>query len=155
MDWLSRHRAKIICHERVVRIPLPHGEMIRVYGEWPEEKVKRLMRLPPSREVEFCIDLIHGAMSVVKYPYLLAPTKMEELSNQLKELQDKGLFDQVLRHDEHRYSTTMTEKFATTLSSIKGMILAAQNEASEVVDAPTEMLRGLDEQMKRSSDGEL
>ncbi|GKC90387.1 putative reverse transcriptase domain-containing protein [Tanacetum coccineum] len=42
-NWLSRHRAKIVCHQRVVRIPLPHGEMLRVYGEWPEEKVKHLM----------------------------------------------------------------------------------------------------------------
>ncbi|GJX26644.1 putative reverse transcriptase domain-containing protein [Tanacetum coccineum] len=25
MDWLSKHRAEIVCHERVVRIPLPHG----------------------------------------------------------------------------------------------------------------------------------
>ncbi|GJX60961.1 putative reverse transcriptase domain-containing protein [Tanacetum coccineum] len=90
MDWLSRHRAKIVCHERVVRIPLPHGEMLRVYRERPEEKVKRLMRLPLSREVELRINLIHGAMSVAESPYHLAPTEMEELSNQLKELQDKG-----------------------------------------------------------------
>ncbi|GJS29866.1 putative reverse transcriptase domain-containing protein [Tanacetum coccineum] len=33
----------------------------------------------------------------------------------------------------------------TIQSSIKSKILAAQNEASEVVNAPTEMLRGLDE----------
>ncbi|GJS21067.1 putative reverse transcriptase domain-containing protein [Tanacetum coccineum] len=33
MDWLSRHRAEIVCHERIVRIPLPHGEILRVYGE--------------------------------------------------------------------------------------------------------------------------
>ncbi|GKD34919.1 hypothetical protein Tco_1250428 [Tanacetum coccineum] len=117
MDWLSKHRAKIVCHERVVRVPLPHGEMLRVYGERPEEKVKCLMsakveepklkditivqnfsevflndlsRLPPSREVEFRIDLIPGAMPVAKSPYRLAPTEMEELSNQLMELQDKG-----------------------------------------------------------------
>nr|GEV79590.1 putative reverse transcriptase domain-containing protein [Tanacetum cinerariifolium] len=46
--------------------------------------------LPPSREVEFHINLIPGAMPIVKSPYHLAPTKMEELSNQLRELQDKG-----------------------------------------------------------------
>ncbi|GJV00530.1 putative reverse transcriptase domain-containing protein [Tanacetum coccineum] len=117
MDWLSRHRAKIVYHERVVRIPLPHGEMLKVYRERPEEKVKRLMsaktekpklkdiaivqnfsevfpddlsRLPPSREVEFRIDLIPGSMPVMKSLYRLAPTEMEELSNQLKELQNKG-----------------------------------------------------------------
>ncbi|GKE83126.1 putative reverse transcriptase domain-containing protein [Tanacetum coccineum] len=43
MDWLSRHRAKIVCHERVVRVSLLHGEMLRVYGERPEEKVKHFM----------------------------------------------------------------------------------------------------------------
>ncbi|GJR88325.1 putative reverse transcriptase domain-containing protein [Tanacetum coccineum] len=84
------HKAEIVCHERVVRILLPRGEVLRVYGERPEEKVKRLMRLPPSQEVEFRIDLILGEMLVAKYPYRLAPTEIEELSNQLKELQDKG-----------------------------------------------------------------
>ncbi|GJY33581.1 putative reverse transcriptase domain-containing protein [Tanacetum coccineum] len=35
------------------------------------------------------------------------------------------------------------------------MILVAQNEASEVFDAPAEMLRGLDKQMEHRSDGAL
>ncbi|GKD72351.1 putative reverse transcriptase domain-containing protein [Tanacetum coccineum] len=37
-------------------------------------------------------------------------------------------------------------------SSIKDRILAAKNKAFEVVDAPAEMLRGLDKQMERRSD---
>ncbi|GKF93258.1 hypothetical protein Tco_0279977 [Tanacetum coccineum] len=117
MDWLSRHKAEIVCHEKVVRIPLPHDEMLRVLGERPEEKVRHLMSakaerqklkdivvvrnfskvfpddlsgLPPSREIEICIDLIPGAMPVVKSPYRLAPSKMDELSSQLRELQDKS-----------------------------------------------------------------
>ncbi|GJX66814.1 hypothetical protein Tco_0301157 [Tanacetum coccineum] len=49
-----------------------------------------LSSLPPSREVEFHIDLIPGAMPVAKSPYRLAPTEMQELSNQLKELQEKA-----------------------------------------------------------------
>ncbi|GJV89730.1 putative reverse transcriptase domain-containing protein [Tanacetum coccineum] len=48
-----------------------------------------LSSLPPSCEVEFRIDLIPEAMPVVKSPYRLAPTEMQELSNQLKELQEK------------------------------------------------------------------
>ncbi|GKD77231.1 putative reverse transcriptase domain-containing protein [Tanacetum coccineum] len=40
MDRLSRHKAEIICHEKVVRIPLPNSEMLRVLGERPEEKVR-------------------------------------------------------------------------------------------------------------------
>nr|GEZ40778.1 reverse transcriptase domain-containing protein [Tanacetum cinerariifolium] len=46
--------------------------------------------LPPVREIEFRIDLIPGPLPVVKSPYRLAPSEMQELSNQLKELQEKG-----------------------------------------------------------------
>ncbi|GJU52985.1 hypothetical protein Tco_1226699 [Tanacetum coccineum] len=52
--------------------------------------VRDLSGLPPARVVEFRIDLIPGAMPVAKLPYRLAPTEMQELSNQLKELQEKG-----------------------------------------------------------------
>ncbi|GKB07162.1 putative reverse transcriptase domain-containing protein [Tanacetum coccineum] len=91
MDWLSKHNAKIIFLKKVVRIPLPHGEMLRVLGEQPEEKVRQLKRLPPSGEIKFRIDLIPRAMPVAKSPYRLAPSEMEELSSQLRELQDKGI----------------------------------------------------------------
>ncbi|GKF35318.1 putative reverse transcriptase domain-containing protein, partial [Tanacetum coccineum] len=40
MDWLSRHKAEIVCHEKVVRIPLPNGKILRVLGERPEERVR-------------------------------------------------------------------------------------------------------------------
>nr|GEY27144.1 putative reverse transcriptase domain, ribonuclease H-like domain, aspartic peptidase domain protein [Tanacetum cinerariifolium] len=45
--------------------------------------------LPLSREIEFHIKLVPGAILVTKYPYWLAPSELEELSGQLKELQDK------------------------------------------------------------------
>ncbi|GKD44630.1 hypothetical protein Tco_1269275 [Tanacetum coccineum] len=35
-------------------------------------------------------DLIPGATTVAKLPYRLAPSEMQELSEQLQELQDKG-----------------------------------------------------------------
>ncbi|GJS63289.1 putative reverse transcriptase domain-containing protein [Tanacetum coccineum] len=113
MDWLSNYKAEIICHEKVVRIPLSDGNMLRVLGERPEEKARFLMGvkkqeeivvvrdfpevfpddlygLPPIREIEFRIELIPGSTPVAKSPYSLAPSKMEELSGKLKELQDKG-----------------------------------------------------------------
>ncbi|GKF35235.1 putative reverse transcriptase domain-containing protein, partial [Tanacetum coccineum] len=43
IDWLSRHKVEIICHEKIVRVTLPHGEMLRVYGKRQKEKVKHLM----------------------------------------------------------------------------------------------------------------
>nr|GEX40810.1 putative reverse transcriptase domain-containing protein [Tanacetum cinerariifolium] len=38
MDWLSSLKAEIVYHEKVVRIPLPNSEILRVLGEKPEEK---------------------------------------------------------------------------------------------------------------------
>ncbi|GJR55685.1 putative reverse transcriptase domain-containing protein [Tanacetum coccineum] len=49
-----------------------------------------LSGLPPERKVEFRIYLIPGAMPVARSPYRLAPSEMQELANQLKELQDMG-----------------------------------------------------------------
>nr|GEU28994.1 putative reverse transcriptase domain-containing protein [Tanacetum cinerariifolium] len=66
MDWLSNHKAEIICHKKVVRIPLLDG-----------------------KEIKFRIELLPKAMLIAKSPYRLAPSNLEELSGQLKELQDK------------------------------------------------------------------
>ncbi|GJZ96218.1 putative reverse transcriptase domain-containing protein, partial [Tanacetum coccineum] len=41
--------------------------------------------LPPIREMEFQIELTPGATLVAKSPYRLTPSKLEELSGQLKE----------------------------------------------------------------------
>ncbi|KAD0553100.1 hypothetical protein E3N88_44081 [Mikania micrantha] len=35
MDWLSKNHAEIVCLEKLIRIPLPSGEMMQVYGEKP------------------------------------------------------------------------------------------------------------------------
>nr|GEZ84315.1 hypothetical protein [Tanacetum cinerariifolium] len=117
MGWLSNHKAEIIFHEKVVRIPLQNGKVLRVIGERPEEKMRHLMsakakeqkqkeivvvrdfpevflddlsRLPPIREIKFNIEVIPRAIPIGKSPYRLAPSEMKELSGQLKELQDKG-----------------------------------------------------------------
>ncbi|GJW86943.1 putative reverse transcriptase domain-containing protein [Tanacetum coccineum] len=42
MDWLSNHKAGIICHAKIVRIPLLDGKVLRVLGEKPEEKMRQL-----------------------------------------------------------------------------------------------------------------
>nr|GEY84468.1 putative reverse transcriptase domain-containing protein [Tanacetum cinerariifolium] len=96
MDWSSNHKAKIICHEKVVRLPLPDVKVLRVLGERPKEKVRLL-------EVEFRIELIPGAVPIENSPYRFAPSELEELSGQLKELQDKVSFDQAYRLGEHQY----------------------------------------------------
>ncbi|GKA71702.1 putative reverse transcriptase domain-containing protein [Tanacetum coccineum] len=46
--------------------------------------------LPPVRQVEFQIDIIPGAAPVARAPYRLAPSEMQELSNQLQKLAGRG-----------------------------------------------------------------
>ncbi|GKE55429.1 putative nucleotidyltransferase, ribonuclease H, partial [Tanacetum coccineum] len=67
---------------RISDIPVVRG----FTDVFPED----LSRIPPHRQVEFRIDLVSGATSVAKSPYRLAPSEMQELSEQLQELLDKG-----------------------------------------------------------------
>nr|GEZ85431.1 reverse transcriptase domain-containing protein [Tanacetum cinerariifolium] len=72
----------------------PRNEMKKIETElwnlevqvFPED----LPGLPPTRQVVFQIDLIPGAAPVARAPYRLAPSEMKELSEQLKELSNKG-----------------------------------------------------------------
>ncbi|GJZ93467.1 putative reverse transcriptase domain-containing protein, partial [Tanacetum coccineum] len=89
MDWLSNFKAKIICHDKVVKIPLLDGKIV-VVRDFPEVFPDDLFGLPHVREIEFRIELIPEAVPIAKSPYHLAPSEFVELSGQLKELQDKG-----------------------------------------------------------------
>nr|GEV61103.1 putative reverse transcriptase domain-containing protein [Tanacetum cinerariifolium] len=109
-DWLSKNKAVIVCHEKIVEIPIKEGGILRVQGERTFRATKALMNakideprisdipvvrdftdmfpkdllgLPPQRQAEFRIDLVPGAMPAVKSPYRLAPSEMQELSGQL------------------------------------------------------------------------
>ncbi|GKG36823.1 hypothetical protein Tco_0446996, partial [Tanacetum coccineum] len=60
---------------------------IRDFSEvFPED----LPGLPPTRQVEFQIDLVPGAAPVARAPYRLSPSELQELSTQLQELSNKG-----------------------------------------------------------------
>ncbi|GKA03491.1 putative reverse transcriptase domain-containing protein [Tanacetum coccineum] len=114
MDWLANHHAVIVCDEKIVRIPYG-DEVLIVQGDRSvtkketedksEEKrledvptvqdflevfPEDLPGLPPTRQVEFQIDLVPSAAPVARAPYRLAPTELQELSTQLQELSDKG-----------------------------------------------------------------
>ncbi|GJX05204.1 putative reverse transcriptase domain-containing protein [Tanacetum coccineum] len=112
MDWLAKYHAVIVCAEKIVRIPFgdeilivrgdgssnKHGTRLNIISctkaqeyltkgcHFPED----LPGIPPTRQVEFQIDLIPGAAPVARTPYRLAPSEMKELAEQLQELTDKG-----------------------------------------------------------------
>ncbi|GJU68143.1 putative reverse transcriptase domain-containing protein [Tanacetum coccineum] len=65
-------------------------EDVPIVQDFPEVFPEDLPGLPLTRQVEFQIDLVPGAAPVARAPYRLAPSEMKELSEQLKELSDKG-----------------------------------------------------------------
>ncbi|GJS50352.1 putative reverse transcriptase domain-containing protein [Tanacetum coccineum] len=106
MDWLSKYHAVIVCDEKLVCVPFGneisifcgdrsnngHESRLNIISCTKTKKylLKDLPSIPPTRQVEFQIDLIPGATPIARVPYRLAPSKMKELSDQLKELSDKG-----------------------------------------------------------------
>nr|GEX81395.1 putative reverse transcriptase domain-containing protein [Tanacetum cinerariifolium] len=129
MDWLSDHKAKIICHEKVVRIPLLDSKVLRVLGEKSKEKIRKLMSakanekkqeeivvvrdfpkvfpddlsgLPLVREIEFQIKLIPGPMPVAKSPYRFVPSELKELSVNSKSSKTKYFSKIDLRSGYHQ-----------------------------------------------------
>nr|GEU34214.1 hypothetical protein [Tanacetum cinerariifolium] len=94
-------------------IPFGYGIFDVIIGEKPKEKIRQLNSAKAKEKEQkeivvvrdfpevfpddlsglsplWEIELIYGATLVAKSPYHLAPSELEELSGQLKELQDKG-----------------------------------------------------------------
>nr|GEX81367.1 hypothetical protein [Tanacetum cinerariifolium] len=94
MDWLSKLRSKIEVHGepsegnlkqlKSIKVNEPKLKDIPVVCEFPSVFLEDLSGLPPSREVEFRIDLIPGAMPVLKLPYRWHLRKCKNCPTNLK-----------------------------------------------------------------------
>ncbi|XP_023755142.1 uncharacterized protein LOC111903605 [Lactuca sativa] len=93
MDWLSLHRADILCYVKAIRLNLPSRKSLVIYGDKPVYKTQEVksikdipdvfdfhdvfpedfLGVPPERQVEFRINLIHEVTLIAKSPYRLAP----------------------------------------------------------------------------------
>ncbi|GJR84960.1 putative reverse transcriptase domain-containing protein [Tanacetum coccineum] len=112
MDWLAKYQAVIVCAEKITQKYMEKGfpiflehvtakevenksekkrlEDVPIVQDFPEVFPEDFQGLPSTRQVEFQIDLVPGAAPVARAPYRLAPSEMKELSEQLKELSNKG-----------------------------------------------------------------
>ncbi|GJV33367.1 putative reverse transcriptase domain-containing protein [Tanacetum coccineum] len=104
MDWLANHHAVIVYDEKIVRIPYGDEVLIETKDKSEDKRLKDVPTirdfvevfpeyfpgLPPTRQVEFQIDLVPGTAPVARAPYRLAPSELQELSTQLQELSDIG-----------------------------------------------------------------
>ena len=62
------------------------GNNIRVVRDFHDVFPKQLPRMPPDREVEFVIDLLHGTTPISKRPYRMSVEELKERKKQLTEL---------------------------------------------------------------------
>ncbi|GJW50956.1 putative reverse transcriptase domain-containing protein [Tanacetum coccineum] len=152
IDWLSKHKAGIVCHEKVVRIPLGSGEMcayargkVIAYASQQlkiheknytthDLEMSAELNMRHRRWIEFYSDYnceIHyhlGKANVVAD----APSRKERV--------------------KPRRVQAMCMKIQ---SGVKDNMLVAQMEPSKLENASAEMLRGMDQKMERKEDGGL
>nr|GEX35627.1 putative reverse transcriptase domain-containing protein [Tanacetum cinerariifolium] len=116
MDWLTKHRATIVCHTKSVifgdldklefvyqdsQLGLlasimdtssdgPSLETHSVVWDFSDVFLEKILGIPPECEVEFGIELVPGTQPISKAPYRMAPIELKELKEQLHELLDLG-----------------------------------------------------------------
>ena len=65
-------------------------EKIPMVKECPDVFPKELPGIPPEKEVDLSIEVVHGTTPISRAPYHMATTELKELKTQLQELLDKG-----------------------------------------------------------------
>ncbi|XP_047149153.1 uncharacterized protein LOC124821327 [Vigna umbellata] len=60
-----------------------------VVDEFPDIFPEEIPRLPPTREVEFTIDLVSTTAPISVAPYHMSPAELAELKKQIEDLMDK------------------------------------------------------------------
>ena len=53
--------------------------MIPVVKEFPDVFPEELPRIPPKKEVDLSIEVVHGTTPISRAPYRMAPTELKEL----------------------------------------------------------------------------
>ncbi|GJV33934.1 hypothetical protein Tco_1394334 [Tanacetum coccineum] len=75
MDWLSKRKFVIVCHEKVLRIPLEGDEILRVHGERTQGVVKTLMNTKVDEPKLSDISIVRDFIDVFS-EYLSMTTTM-------------------------------------------------------------------------------
>jgi hypothetical protein len=113
MDWLNKHKGMINCAKKAVRLTTSSGKEveyvaenlvtdkaasniivlnhldaastldIRTASEFPDVFSEELLGMPPDREIEFVIELVHGTATIFKKPYRMSANQLAKLKEQL------------------------------------------------------------------------
>ncbi|GKA06130.1 putative reverse transcriptase domain-containing protein [Tanacetum coccineum] len=214
MDWLSQNKVVIVCHEKVVEIPLEGSGILRVQGECTLGADKALMNAKSKEEHEVHLRLVLELLKKEKLGKVIAyasrQLKIHEKNYTTHDLElgavvfafktwrhylygtksviymDHKILQHIFNQKELymrqrrwielfsdyeceiRYHLGKANMVADALSTqervkprcvramamtiqpgVRGMILAAQNEAFKQENVLAERLHGLDQQMER------
>ncbi|GJR11016.1 hypothetical protein Tco_0793668 [Tanacetum coccineum] len=156
MDWLSKMKFVIVCHEKVVRIPLEGEEILQVHGErtygvtrvsydlvifrGEHRATKSYVKEEHEVHLKLVLELLRNEKLYAKVTYLRFIANFSKIVKPLTSL--------IKRNRKYEWGAEQEE------SSVKDNILATPSETSKVENAPAEMLHDLDQQMeKRADDG--
>ncbi|GJS60465.1 putative reverse transcriptase domain-containing protein [Tanacetum coccineum] len=100
-------------------------EDVPIVHDFPKVFPKELSGLPPTQQVEFQIDLMPGAAPMARAPYQLAPSEMNELSEQLQELSDKGFIRPMTKLTQKKVAFEWGDKQKAAFQTLKDKLCSA------------------------------
>ncbi|XP_070041273.1 uncharacterized protein [Nicotiana tomentosiformis] len=85
------------CIDHLVRVmdttaEVPTLESVPIMNEFLDVFPDEHPRISPNREIDFGIDVMPGTQPISILPYRVAPTKLKELKEQLRDLLEKDVF---------------------------------------------------------------
>ncbi|GJW72057.1 retrovirus-related pol polyprotein from transposon TNT 1-94 [Tanacetum coccineum] len=86
MDWLSKRKFVIVCHEKVVRIALEGNKILRVHGEHTQGAVKTLMNTKSSVK-----DKILASLSEVSKVENVTAEMLRNMDQLIERKEDVGM----------------------------------------------------------------
>ncbi|GKB94599.1 putative reverse transcriptase domain-containing protein, partial [Tanacetum coccineum] len=160
MDWLSQHKAVIVCHEKVVEIPVADGRTLRVHGERTVGIAKALKSVKEDEPKLGDISVVRDFEDV--FPEDLAEYASEEVDQvvyyecEIRYHPGKAnVVPDALSRKERLKPRRVRAMAMTIQTRMREKIQAAQSEVLKQENVLAESLHGLDQQMEKKEDKSL
>ncbi|GKA65920.1 putative reverse transcriptase domain-containing protein [Tanacetum coccineum] len=134
MDRLSKRKFGIVCHEKVVRIPLEGDEVLRVHGERTQGVVKTLMNTKVGESKLSDISVVRDFIDVFPEDLSMTTAMTKEEHGVHLKLELELLRKEKLYAKKGRVKLRRVRAMSMTIqSSVKDKILATPSETSKTL----------------------
>nr|GEU92099.1 putative reverse transcriptase domain-containing protein [Tanacetum cinerariifolium] len=156
MDWLSKNKAVIVCHKKVVEIQIKKGGILQVHGERIWKAAKALMNAKTKEEHEVHLKLVFELLrkeklyaKFSKYEFWLQEVHFlghvvhqSGIDVDPSKIEAANVVVDALRRKEQVKPRRVRAMAMTIQSEVKEMILVAQSEAFKQENILVERLHG-------------